>query len=47
MPANIRIFVGVLDQRAALLDVDVDAVFAAFVGDLEADGMDAAAIAQR
>ena len=37
--AHIGIFVGVFDQRAALFDVDVDALFAAFVGDFETDGM--------
>ena len=45
--ANIGIFVGVFDQRAALLDFDINSVFAAFVGDLKADRMDAAAVAQR
>ena len=44
---SVRIFVGVFDQRAALFDVDVDAVFAAFVGDLETDRMNPAAVAQR
>ena len=47
MLSNMRIFIGVFNQRAALFDVDVDAVFAAFVGDLETDGMDATAVTER
>lgn len=34
---------GIFAQRAALLDVDVNTVFAPFVGDLESERIDAAA----
>src|SRR5688500_10238854 len=42
-----RVFVGVLDQSAAFFYVDVNAVLAALVGDLESDRVDAAAVAER
>src|SRR5262245_57655770 len=44
---DLRIFVSVLYQRTASLHVDVNAVLAPFVGNLKADGMNPAAIADR
>ena len=46
MLANVRVFVGVFEQGAAFFDVDINAVFAALVGDLEADRMNSAAVAE-
>src|SRR5262245_19844322 len=42
---DLRIFVSVLYQRTASLHVDVNAVLAPFVGNLKADGVNPAAIA--
>src|SRR5262245_30482810 len=44
---DLRIFVSVLYQRTTSLHVDVNAVLAPFVGNLKADGMNPAAIANR
>src|SRR5262249_17314963 len=44
---DLRIFVSVLYQRTASLHVDVNAVLAPFVGNLKADRMNPAAIADR
>src|SRR5262249_153368 len=44
---DLRIFVRILYQRTASLHVDVNAVLAPFVGNLKADGMNPAAIANR
>ena len=44
---NVRIFIGILDQRAAFFYVDINAVLAALVGDLEADRVNSAAVAER
>src|SRR5262245_8913195 len=44
---DLRIFVRILYQCAASFDIDVDAVFAALVGYLKADGVNPAAIADR
>jgi hypothetical protein len=41
------VFVGVFNQRPAIFHVDINAVFAALVGDLESDRVDAAAVAER
>src|SRR5713226_5006263 len=40
-----RIFVGVVNQRSAALHFDIDAVFAALIRNLEADGVKPAAVA--
>ena len=45
--ANVRVFVGIFDQGAAFFHVDINAVFAALVGDLEADRVNSAAVAER
>ena len=45
--ANVRIFVGIFDQCAAFLYVDIDAVLAALVSDLKSNWMNAASVAQR
>lgn len=37
---------GLFDQGARLFEVELDAFFAAFVGDLEADRVEATAVAQ-
>src|SRR5262245_42587934 len=44
---DVRVLVGVFYQRAAAFDVDIDPVFAALVGNLKADGVNPAAIADR
>ena len=47
MLPDVRILVGVLYQCAAALDVDIDAVFAALIGDLKANRVNPAAVADR
>jgi len=44
---DVRVLVGVFYQRAAPFDVDIDSVFAALVGNLKADGVNPAAVADR
>src|ERR1044072_6429807 len=44
---NVWIFIGILDQRAAFFQVDINAVLTALVGVLEANGMNPTAVAQR
>src|ERR1051325_2494729 len=44
---NVRIFVGILDQRAAFFHVDVNAVLAALAGNLAADGIKLPAVPER
>ena len=47
MPADRGVFVFVLDQSAALLHVDVDAIFTPLIGNLKADRVKPAAVADR
>src|SRR5438445_7004967 len=47
VPADRGVFVFILDQGAALLHVDVDAIFTPLIGSLKADGVKPAAVADR